>query len=97
MKISVVTFLFFVTIMFTFSQSGLSEGVKKYGVVHNIAEDRIFENIGGLHEPEGLDKYMKRHFDSLQLKINELSGEIRALTMQVNDVKKKLDVILVRS
>lgn len=63
-----------------------SEGVKKYGVVHNIAEDRRVEKVGGLYEPEGLDIYMKRHLDTLE-------AQVRALESKLETVNKKIDEV----
>lgn len=59
-------------------------GVKKYGVVHNIAEDRRVEKVGGLYEPEGLDIYIKRHLDAF-------GAKIEALESKLDDFEKKLD------
>jgi hypothetical protein len=62
-------------------------GVKRQGVVHNIAEDRRVERIaGGLYEPEGLDIYLKRHID-------KLTGQITGLETQVTEMKADLKVI----
>ena len=66
------------------------EGVKKYGVVHNIAEDREVIKVGGQYEPEGLDKYMKRKFDQLFSQIESLEGKINNLTSQISELKQKI-------
>ena len=58
-------------------------GVKSHGVVHNIAEDRQIERIGGIYQPEGLDKYMKRKFDAMSQKIGELENKVDQLTEEV--------------
>ena len=57
--------------------------VRKLGVAWNIAEDRKMENISGVYEPEGLDKYVKRYFDQLTAKVDELSSKIDKLSTQV--------------
>ncbi len=58
-------------------------GVKKYGFVHNIAEDRKLVKVGGLYEPEGLDLYMKRLFDGLETRIRKLEDKIDSLEKRV--------------
>lgn len=58
-------------------------GQKKYGVVHNIAEDRLVERVGGLYEPEGIDKYMKRRFDDLAAQINRLDSRMAQMETQI--------------
>jgi len=63
------------------------QGVKHNGVVFNIAKDRKIEKIGGIYEPEGVDKYVNR-------KINEVNDRIERLEVQVIDSNKKLDAIL---
>ncbi|MBI3306469.1 MAG: hypothetical protein HYZ84_01495 [Candidatus Omnitrophica bacterium] len=54
-------------------------GVVRHGVTHNIAADRKVEKVGGIYEPEGLDKYLKRKFDELGEKIDKLSQKVDAL------------------
>jgi len=51
-------------------------GVKSKGIVHNIAGDRLVERVGGLYQPEGLDKYMKRRFDQLEDRLGELENQM---------------------
>lgn len=57
--------------------------VRKLGVAWNIAQDRKMENISGVYEPEGLDKYMKRYFDQLSSKMDQLSAKVDKLSAQV--------------
>ncbi len=59
-------------------------GLKKYGVIHNMADDRQVERVGGIYEPEGLDKYMKRKFDAV-------GSQIDALSSKIDQIEKKLD------
>lgn len=66
-----------------------NSGVSRYGVTHNIAQDRKVEKVGGIYEPEGLDKYMKRKFDDLEAKINGLAEKIEGLTRSVKDIDTK--------
>lgn len=63
------------------------EGVKQYGVVFDIAKDRKVENVGGLHQPEGLDKYIKRLTD-------DLGARITALEEAQQHTEQKLDQVL---
>lgn len=56
-----------------------STGVKKYGFVHNIAEDRKLVKVGGVYEPEGLDLYLKRLFDGLSARLLRLEDKIDRL------------------
>lgn len=70
--------------------SDKDESVKWLGVAWNIADDRKMENINGRYEPEGLDKYMKRYFD-------ELSSKIDQLLEQGNRLEKKVDDLLSKS
>lgn len=67
-----------------------NSGVVRYGVTHNIAEDRKVEKVGGIYEPEGLDKYMKRKFDDLEAKIEGLAEKIEGLTRSIKDIDSKV-------
>ena len=70
--------------------SGKDVSVRKLGVAWNIAEDRKMENISGIYEPEGLDKYMKRYFEQLSSKVDQLIE-------QSNRLEKKVDELLSKS
>lgn len=70
--------------------------VRRYGVAWNVAEDRKMENINGVYQPEDLDKYMKRYFEQLFSKVNELSvkmdrlsGQVAQLETQIKGLSKK--------
>jgi hypothetical protein len=67
----------------TMEASEKDESVRKMGVAWNIAQDRKMENIAGVYEPEGMDKYVKRYFDQLSAKLDELSAKIDKLSTQV--------------
>ncbi|HOW59983.1 MAG TPA: hypothetical protein PLO78_09705 [Candidatus Omnitrophota bacterium] len=58
--------------------------VRKVGVSWNMAEDRRIENNGGIYQPEGEDKYIKRLIDGLSAKVDQLIA-------QTNRIEKKLD------
>ena len=62
------------------------EGVTSHGVVFNIAKDRKVEKVGGLYEPEGLDKYVDR-------KVSELSERMARFEAQLDQTNSKLDEI----
>ena len=64
--------------------------VRKLGVAYNMADDRQMENIAGVYQPEGLDKYMKRYFDQLSSKIDSLSSKIDKLNEQVGQMSALL-------
>jgi len=59
------------------------KGVRAQGVIFNIAEDRQIERIGGIYEPEGLDKYLKRKFDAVE-------GQLEALTRAISTIEKDI-------
>lgn len=73
-----------------YAQTG-DGGQKKYGVVHNIAEDRQLERVGGIYEPEGIDKYMKRRFDALSDQIKSLDSRLSALESKTDEILKRMD------
>lgn len=64
-------------------------GVVRYGVTHNIAEDRVVQKIGGIYEPEGLDKYMKRKFDEIHAKIDTMQEKLTAIESDIKAMKPK--------
>ncbi|MCM8774743.1 MAG: hypothetical protein NC930_00065 [Candidatus Omnitrophica bacterium] len=69
-------------------------GVKKHGVVYNIAEDRELEKIGGIYEPEGLDKYVKRKFDMVLQKMDDLDARMTNVEKELGILQSKLDTAL---
>ncbi len=62
------------------------EGVKKFGVVFDIAKDRKVENVGGLYQPEGLDKYIKRLTDDLTVKMSALEEANKRNEQKLDEV-----------
>ena len=60
------------------------ESVKSLGVAWNMASDRKIENDGGLYQPEGLDKYMKRYFDQFNAKIDQLIERVDRLEKKID-------------
>jgi outer membrane murein-binding lipoprotein Lpp len=71
--------------------SNKDESVRRSGIAYNIAEDRKVENINGVYEPEGLDKYLKRYMDKLSEKVDQLSAKIERLSDQVTQLSAKVD------
>lgn len=69
------------------------KGVKKYGVVYDMASDRRINRIGGVYEPEDLDKYMKRRFDSIDSQIGAISGKVDALQSSLDEMQKRLEAL----
>jgi len=66
-------------------------GVKKYGVVHDIAEDRQINRVGGIYEPEGLDRYLKRKFDALFEKIGGMESRLQKMETGISEVQQSLE------
>jgi hypothetical protein len=66
-------------------------GQQKYGVIHNIADDRKVEKVGGIYEPEGIDKYMKRRFDAMDERLGAIEGQIAQISADVKDLGKKIE------
>jgi len=79
--------------LFAADDESAREGVKKYGIVHNIAEDRRVEKVGGLYEPEGLDIYVKRHLDSLAAEIKGLESRLDAMNKKIDEVSGLLQAL----
>lgn len=73
------------------SDEDKEQGIKKYGVVFDMAEDRKINKVGGIYEPEQLDKYMKRRFDSADTQLAALSGKIDALQSGLEEMQKTLE------
>lgn len=69
---------------------GKDGGILKYGVLHDVAEDREFERIGGKYEPEGLDKYMKRHFDLMAARLDKLEEHLTRMDSRLDGLEKKM-------
>lgn len=68
-----------------------SGGQKHNGVIYNIADDRQVEKVGGIYEPEGLDKYMKRRFDTMDAKLNDIQGQLEKMAEQMMVLLKKIE------
>ncbi|MEI7751504.1 MAG: hypothetical protein WCJ71_05355 [Candidatus Omnitrophota bacterium] len=66
--------------------SSKDQAVQEVGVAWNMASDRKIENDGGLYQPEGLDKYMKRYFDQFTAKIDQLIE-------RTDRLEKKIDAL----
>ncbi len=66
--------------------SSKDESVKSVGVAWNMASDRRIENDGGLYQPEGLDKYMKRYFDQFNAKIDQLIERTDRLEKKIDSM-----------
>jgi len=68
-------------------------GLKKYGVIHNIASDRQVERVGGIYEPEGLDKYVQRKFDEVYARLDELENRLAGIEKSIEAVKSLAEEI----
>lgn len=60
--------------------------VKVNGIIFNVAKDRRVEKVGGIYEPEGLDKYVDR-------RVGELSGRLERMESQLDETNRKLDAL----
>ena len=78
-------------VLFSSTAHAEDAGQKKYGVVQNIAEDRAVERVGGIYEPEGIDKYMKRRFDMLADQMNKMDSRLTHVEDQVAEVLARLE------
>ena len=70
--------------------SSNDESVKRVGVAWKVAQDRKIENDGGLYQPEGLDKYMKRYFDQIMEKLDRLSEQNDRLEKKLEELTSKV-------
>ena len=61
-----------------------SHGVLAGGVIHNIAADRKVEKIGGIMQPEPLDFYLKRLFDELSKKMDQMDLRLQNIEAAVH-------------
>ncbi|MDD5226380.1 MAG: hypothetical protein PHV97_04245 [Candidatus Omnitrophica bacterium] len=68
--------------------------VRRLGVALNIAEDRKMENIAGIYQPEGLDKYMQRYFAGLSAKVDRVIDQNNRLEKKVDELISKTDQAL---
>ncbi len=59
-------------------------GVKVNGFTFNIAKDRKIEKVGGIYEPEGIDKYVER-------RMNEVAERMQRMEAQLDETNRKLD------
>jgi len=64
-------------------------GVRKYGVVHNIADDRKVEKIGGIYEVEGIDKYLKRRLDQVDERLLQLSEQLGSIEQKIENLNSE--------
>ncbi len=69
-------------------------GVKKYGVTYDIAEDREVVKVGGVYGPEGLDRYMKRKFDSMIQKLTELGEKIDKIESRTQEMQSTVQQLV---
>jgi esterase/lipase len=65
-------------------------GVKSRNVIFDITDDRKIEVKGGLQEPEGLDKYMRRKFDAVDEQFKQLNQKLDKIQVQIDDIHKRM-------
>ncbi|MCB9800243.1 MAG: hypothetical protein H6757_05750 [Candidatus Omnitrophica bacterium] len=80
--------MLFLNIHPVFGADESSGGVKKAGVIFNIAADRRVEKIGGVVQPEPLDQYLARLFTALSEQIQTLDEKVVRLQEDVSELKK---------
>ena len=59
-------------------------GVRASGVIFNIASDRKVEKIGGIMQPEPLDFYLKRLFEELSKKMDQMDLRLQSIEAAVH-------------
>jgi hypothetical protein len=65
-------------------------GVKSRNVIFDVSDDRRIEVKGGLQEPEGLDKYMRRKFDAVDEQLKQLSEKLDKMQVSMDDIQKRM-------
>lgn len=60
--------------------------VRVNGVVFNIASDRRVEKVGGIYEPEGLDKYFKRYLVEMNARLDRMEAQIGTLNEKLDRI-----------
>lgn len=83
-----VVLLFWSPVCLSGAEEDQETGVKKYGVVHDIAEDRKINRVGGIYEPEGLDRYLKRKFDTLFQKLDAVESRLRKVEENLSGLQE---------
>ena len=76
-----------------FSAEEKDNGVRVNGIAFNIAKDRKIEKIGGLYEPEGIDKYVERRMNQVSEEISKLDAKIEALNHKLEEISAKLSAM----
>lgn len=65
-------------------------GVRHHGVVFNISKDRRIEKVGGIYEPEGLDKYVDRRMGEINARIDSLEAQVKETNSKIDQILKQL-------
>lgn len=82
--VGLIVFCFLSPQAFGATEKKEEQGVLVNGVFLNIAKDRKIEKVGGIYEPEGLDKYVER-------RINLLDDRLQKMEEQMQETNRKLD------
>ena len=61
---------------------------------YNVAQDRNLEKTGARHEPEPLDKYMKRHFDTINSTLDQIEKRVDSLDQRVLQTQQEIKDVL---
>ncbi len=72
------------------ADSDQEQGVRHHGVVFNISKDRRIEKVGGIYEPEGLDKYVDRRMGEINARIDSLEAQVKETNSKIDQILKQL-------
>lgn len=67
-----------------------AEGVRHQGIIFNIAKDRKIEKIGGIYEPEGLDKYVERRTDEVLRRMEKIESQLEETNHKLDQLAAQL-------
>ena len=56
----------------------------------NVASDRTFEKTGGISSPEPLDKYMKRHFDAIRTRVEQIDSKMKDVDKHLVQIHEEI-------
>ena len=72
------------------ADSDQDQGVRHNGFVFNVSKDRRIEKVGGIYEPEGLDKYVDRRMGEINARIDSLEAQVKETNSKIDQILKQL-------
>jgi len=88
---SVVVFTLLLVSLIVVGRATSEEGgVRRYGVIYNIAQDRQVIKVGGKYEPEGIDIYMKRLFDDMAQRFSDVESRVGQLEAKIEKLSSAI-------